>query len=264
MGIFSSIFGGSTKTNTTQPAWYTGAATNAVNMGKKAGEIGYIPNMGPDVAGFNPMQLQAMQQAGNRFATFNNPGGPATQVDQMPQTDFGGGLHGYSSYGGWQAQVDALEKAYPGIAAQLKTFSKSPFGAVGAPHPPMAGGPGSDPLGGPQVQNPEPPVDPNAPVDPLYGVPPPVGGPGRHGGRGGWQGDPLYGVPPPVGGSGIRTGPRDPTRWAAKHPGQDWATWIAARRANQPKHRVRNLGLGGQDGTNFGGGGWNSQRMAVQ
>lgn len=143
MGWFSDLFSGKTQSTTTQPEWYTEAAKKAVDLSGRAADIGYVPYQGGDVAAFVPQQKEAIQGAQNRFTSFNNPGEPIPQVDFMPEQDFGGGLKGYSSFGGYQTEMAKLEAAYPGIATMLRSFSKSPFGAVGAPRPPIAPGPGS-------------------------------------------------------------------------------------------------------------------------
>jgi hypothetical protein len=66
-----------------------------------------------------------MRNVGDRFSQFNKTA--PTEPDIMPQTNFGGGMHGYSSFPGFQQQMAALEKMYPGMAAMLRGFQKNPF-----------------------------------------------------------------------------------------------------------------------------------------
>lgn len=175
MGWFSDLFSGSSEVKTKQPAWYTAAAQKAVDLSGRAADIGYIPYQGADVAAFTPQQKEAMQGAQNRFTTFNSPGAAIPQVQDalMPETDFGGGLKGYSSHGGYTQEMAKLAAAYPGIAEMLKSFSKSPYGAPGAPQPGVTAGPGSTgPT--PYVPPPTPLVQPPAPIPPVTppGTPP--------------------------------------------------------------------------------------------
>lgn len=160
MGWFSDLFSGKETTTASQPAWYTAAAQAATEAAKKASEIGYVPYQGADVAAFTAQQKEAMQGVQNRFSSFNNPGTPPPQVQFMPEQDFGGGLKGFSSHGGYQTEIAKLEATYPGIAAMLKQFQKSPYGAVGAPKSSVAGGPGSFSPPGPSTM---PPVAPGTP-----------------------------------------------------------------------------------------------------
>ena len=166
MGIFDALFSGSNTTTTSQPSWFTNAATKSTDLASRAADVGYVPKMGADVAAFTPQQLQAMQGAQNRYSMFQQPGQPVPQVaDSIPKAqDFGGGLRGYSSYGGFQAQMAALEKAYPGIAEMLRGFSKNPQTTtrVAPPTASNVGGPGSGVI--PTGAMPPPPPPPAPPV----------------------------------------------------------------------------------------------------
>jgi len=133
---------GSTKTK--PPQWWTDAAKYAVGQGKKTAEIGYVPYIGPDIAAFNPQQLDAMQQSQNWSSAFNNPGGAVPQVADsiMPPTDFGNGLKGYSSFPGYQQALGNLAEQYPGLYNYINSF----FPHTNQPGAPgTGGGPGPGP-----------------------------------------------------------------------------------------------------------------------
>lgn len=171
--------GGGDETKVKAPEWWTDAAKKALAAGEKVAKIGYVPYMGPDVAAFSPQQVDAMQQAADWSAAFMTPGQAAIDVEStlMPATDYGGGLRGYSSFGGFQDSIAALRDTYPGIYKYISSFFIDPvtgkFPGTGDP-----GIPGGDP-------NPPPPTNP----PPTTPPPPPTGGDGG-GGPGG-------GPPPP-------------------------------------------------------------------
>jgi hypothetical protein len=112
----------------TPPAWWEGAAKDAIAWGKDTAKIGYVPYMGPEIAAFNPQMIDAMQQSADWSAAFNTPGQSAPQVSAslMPATDYGNGMMGYSSYPGYLEQIGQLEQTYPGIAGLIKSFFIDP------------------------------------------------------------------------------------------------------------------------------------------
>jgi hypothetical protein len=156
MGWFSDIFGGSQASTTSAPSWSTDQAKKIIDVSNRASQVGYVPFQGGEIAGFNPQQLSAMRNVGDRFSQFNKTA--PTEPDIMPQTDFGGGMHGYSSFPGFQQQMTALEKMYPGMAAMLRGFQKNPYGAGGAPGSGWAG----QPPGAPGAPVPRPPHSPKS------------------------------------------------------------------------------------------------------
>ena len=167
----------SDKTTTKSPAWYEDAAKKALAQGEKTAKIGYVPYSGPDVAAFSPQIVDAMQQSADWSAAFNTPGQAAPNIASqiMPATDFGGGLKGYSSFGGFEDSVAALRSKFPGLASYLDSFFVNPTTGKYPGSP--AGGIGGDPVTPP-------------PVTPPPVTPPPGGGGGGGGGTGG---------PPPPG-----------------------------------------------------------------
>lgn len=167
------------KTKSEPPQWWEDAAKKALATGEKVARKGYVPYMGPDVAAFDPQMIDAMQQANDWSAAFMTPGqAPAdASASIMPVTDYGNGLRGYSSYGGFQDSIAALREAYPGLANYLDSFFINP--TTGRFPGGGAGGFGGDPVTPP-------------PVTPPPTSPPPTSPPGGDGGGGG-------GGPPPPG-----------------------------------------------------------------
>jgi len=161
----------SDKTTTKSPAWYEDAAKKALAQGEKTAKIGYVPYSGPDVAAFSPQMVDAMQQSADWSAAFNTPGQAAPDVASqiMPATDFGGGLKGYSSFGGFEDSVAALRSKYPGLASYLDSFFVNPTTGKYPGSP--AGGLGGD--SAPPPTSPPPVTPPSGGGG--SGGPPPVG-----------------------------------------------------------------------------------------
>ena len=164
MGWFSNLFSGENKSTVAQPQWATDAAEEALALARQRNKIGYVPYMGPEVASFAPQQVEAMQSVQDRSSMFQHPGQAAPQVADslMPDQDFGGGMHGYSSFPGFQAQMAQMEKMYPGMAKALRGFGMNPVGPGGKPPLQQPGpGMGTPPLAQPPVRPPvQPPVQP--------------------------------------------------------------------------------------------------------
>jgi hypothetical protein len=137
------------ETKSKPPQWWTDAAKEALAQGRKVAKIGYIPYMGPDGAAFAPQQVDAFQDAANWSAAFNTPGQSAMDVGAtlMPATDFGNGLRGYSSYGGYMDAIGQLRETYPALANYIDSFfiSRGTPGTTPPPDPGTGGGPGGGP-----------------------------------------------------------------------------------------------------------------------
>lgn len=124
--------GGGQTTTTVQdnelPKWYQEAAIDQVNLGKMVGSMGYAPYIGPDIAAFAPQQIAGMQGASDLAAAF---GMANAAPEQMPVTDFGNGVRGYSSFPGYESAVENLRQAFPGLANYLAGFTIDPFTGAG-------------------------------------------------------------------------------------------------------------------------------------
>ena len=97
MGILSGLLGGSQKTEVKLPSYITDASQDALSLADRLAAIGYVPNYGPDVAAFTPMQEAGFQNT-NRMAAAFGMGSGRQAMAGMPQAQtFAGGVPGYSS-----------------------------------------------------------------------------------------------------------------------------------------------------------------------
>ena len=119
----SSMFG--SKSSTTEvPAYIEDASKQAIGMANARNELGYVPYMGPDVAAFNPMQMNAMQGA-NTMA--QSMGLPTAGLSLMAPTDYGNGVWGHSSAPVYEDSMARLQAANPELfdaLQKLKEISK--------------------------------------------------------------------------------------------------------------------------------------------
>lgn len=116
----SSMFGSSTN-KTEIPKYAEDASKQALGMANARNELGYVPYHGPDVAAFNPMQMNAMQGS-NTMA--QSMGLPTAGLSLMEPQDFGGGVWGHSSQPLYQNNMDALEASNPELFAALRALTK--------------------------------------------------------------------------------------------------------------------------------------------
>jgi len=119
----SSMFG-SKSSKTEVPAYIEDASKQAIGMANARNELGYIPYMGPDVAAFNPMQMNAMQGS-NTMA--QSMGLPTAGLSLMAPTDYGNGVWGHSSAPLYEDSMARLQAANPELfdaLQKLKEISK--------------------------------------------------------------------------------------------------------------------------------------------
>ena len=117
--------GGSTTTVQQQkmPQWLEDAAQANLAQAKIAGQIGYMPYYGPDVAALSPQQEMAMQNTFNAQQAFGMvPQGTQFSTGMPTATDYGGGVRGYSSGNLFDQAVAELKARQPDIAAQYDKF----------------------------------------------------------------------------------------------------------------------------------------------
>lgn len=111
------------------PAWLEDAAQRNMARADKIAQLDFMPYFGPDVAGFSPMQMAAMQATNDAAAAFGVGGGNAAAGVPQPMT-FAGGVQGYSSQPLFQQSLDALAAARPGqFAARNAMFINPVTGA---------------------------------------------------------------------------------------------------------------------------------------
>lgn len=123
------------------------AALDMMGLSNEVRSIPYTPYEGATVAGFSPMQVQAMQGANNSAAAFNmphtkyNPKKMSTQeiaskLTGMPMAeDMGGGYYGYSSM---PAYEQAKSQMPEGVVNMIDSFFAQPKadGTLGIPKNP--------------------------------------------------------------------------------------------------------------------------------
>lgn len=116
------------ESKTELPAWYVPYAKQGLAFGQKLAQQGYTPYQGPDVAAFAPQQVQAMQMANDTAAAFGGARAKSADVSKqlMPAQDFGNGLKGFSSYGGYQDALAKLKKNQPGLYDYITSMSINP------------------------------------------------------------------------------------------------------------------------------------------
>ena len=109
--------GGSQTSQVEIPQWIQQPSIRNMARAESLQKVGYMPYMGPDVAGLTSPQQQAMQANIDAASAFGlvDPGMSAT--DGMPQTSQFGGISGYSSYPMYEDAVDKFETAKPKQAA---------------------------------------------------------------------------------------------------------------------------------------------------
>jgi hypothetical protein len=94
--------GGSQTTQAQIPDWAKEPTVRNLQRAEDLQKVGYMPYYGADVAGFSPMEQQAMQNTMNQASAFGLAQPGANAMAGMPQTqmyDLGGGqqIAGYSA-----------------------------------------------------------------------------------------------------------------------------------------------------------------------
>ena len=177
--------GGSTSSTVAVPEYIEDAARRNLTEADKIRRLGFIPEYGPTVAAFTPMQEAAFQGTAQAAGAFGLPGGGMSMQDisgGMPApTTYAGGVRGYSSLPIYEQALEAFGQARPGQKRYAESFFIDPV--TGLPGSNMqapvdytvastpgdlggigAGG-GDDPYFPPVV----PPVVPPVTPGPVYG-----------------------------------------------------------------------------------------------
>jgi hypothetical protein len=90
--------GGSQDQSVKIPKFVEDVAQRNLARAEAAQKIDYTPYQGPEIAAFNPMQMQAMQSQADTAAAFGMAPAGMNAMQGMPQTQtFAGGVQGYSS-----------------------------------------------------------------------------------------------------------------------------------------------------------------------
>ena len=115
---------GGSKTQQTQiPDWLKEPAVRNIARAEDVQKIGYMPYYGADIAGFTPMQQQAMQGTVGQAQAFGLAHQGMDAMAGMPQTqtfDMGGGqtVQGYSSAPLYEQAVAELQARQPTFASR--------------------------------------------------------------------------------------------------------------------------------------------------
>ena len=115
--------GGTTTQAQSIPQYVQDASKENLAQAKIAGQIGYMPYYGPEVAGLSPQQEMAMQNTFNAQQAFGMvPQGAQFSTGMPTATDYGGGVRGYSSGSLFDQALAELKSRQPDIAAQYDKF----------------------------------------------------------------------------------------------------------------------------------------------
>lgn len=121
--------GGSTTSEVKIPEYIEAAAQRNLNKAERISQLGYVPQYGPDVAAFTPMQQAGFQNTANMAGAFGMAA-PTSQRDIMggmdAPTQYAGGVSGYSSAPIFQQSVDALAAARPAQKSYIDSFFIDP------------------------------------------------------------------------------------------------------------------------------------------
>lgn len=123
--------GGSTTSSAEIPAWLENAGIENINRANAVSQIGYTPYYGPEVAAFNPLQLQSMKTTGDAASAFGlAPQGFDATAGIPTPTNYAGGIQGYSSMPMYNEAMAAFTAARPAQANAINNMFIDPFTGV--------------------------------------------------------------------------------------------------------------------------------------
>ena len=125
--------GGSNTSAQSIPDWVQGPAQDNLAKAKLAGEIGFMPYYGPEVAGLSPMQTQGMQRTQDALSAYGMAPQGSQYQSSLPEQTSMGGVSGYGSGNLFDAAVAELGRRNPEMAARYAS-AMSPI--VRPPPPP--------------------------------------------------------------------------------------------------------------------------------
>ena len=126
--------GGSNTSAQSIPDWVQGPAQDNLAKAKLAGEIGYMPYYGPEVAGLSPMQTQGMQRTQDAMAAYGMAPQGSQYQSSLPEQTTMGGVSGYGSGNLFDAAVAELAMRNPEMAAR---YASAMAPIVRPPPPPV-------------------------------------------------------------------------------------------------------------------------------
>jgi hypothetical protein len=127
--------GGSNTSAQSIPDWVQGPAQDNLAKAKLAGEIGYMPYYGPEVAGLSPMQTQGMQRTQDALSAYGMAPQGSQYQSSLPEQTSMGGVSGYGSGNLFEAAVAELGRRNPELAAR---YASAMAPIVRPPPPPPA------------------------------------------------------------------------------------------------------------------------------
>ena len=127
--------GGSNTSAQSIPDWVQGPAQDNLAKAKLAGEIGYMPYYGPEVAGLSPMQTQGMQRTQDALSAYGMAPQGSQYQSSLPEQTSMGGVSGYGSGNLFDAAVAELGRRNPEMAAR---YASAMAPVVRPPPPPPA------------------------------------------------------------------------------------------------------------------------------
>lgn len=120
--------GGSQTSQAEIPQWAEDAMRQNLNRAEQAGQVGYMPYYGPDVAAFTPMQEMGMQSSYDAAAAYGLAPQGGNAMAGMPQAqEFAGGVRGYSSGDLFEQARREFETRNPNQAASYNQMF-TPYG----------------------------------------------------------------------------------------------------------------------------------------
>ena len=126
--------GGSNTSAQSIPDWVQGPAQDNLARAKLAGEIGYMPYYGPEVAGLSPMQTQGMQRTQDALSAYGLAPQGSQYQSSLPEQTSMGGVSGYGSGNLFDAAVAELGRRNPEMAARYA----SAMSPIVRPPPPQS------------------------------------------------------------------------------------------------------------------------------
>ncbi len=135
--------GGSTTQEVKVPEYVEAAARRNLGKADDIAAMGSVPEYGPSVAAFTPMQEAAFQNTADAASAFGLGGGNLSARDLRggmdAPTTYAGGVRGYSSAPMYEDMLAQLEANAPGQYDYLRSFSIDPvtgeMGSRAAPAP---------------------------------------------------------------------------------------------------------------------------------
>lgn len=117
---------GSSESKSKPLPYIEAAVQQALNLGDAYGRLGIPMYTGPEVAAFDPQQVQAMQGYSDAGAAFGMNAARNVATDLPQAENYGGGINGISSFPTVEKALATWAEKFPGQAEYLKKFMINP------------------------------------------------------------------------------------------------------------------------------------------